>query len=63
VFLAFAGHFVFTEVSNRLLMHVLVSATGIAIMVAVAALVGWYKRLERRGPRPPAVTPGLAGGV
>ena len=63
VFLAFAGHFVFTEVSNRLFMHVLVSAAGIIVMVAVAALVAWYKRLERRGPRPPAVTPGLAGGV
>ena len=62
VFLAFAGHFVFTEVSNRLPMHVLVSVTGIAIMVAAATLVSWYKRMERRGPRPPAVTPGLAGG-
>ena len=28
VFLAFAGHFVFTEVSNRLLTHVIVSVVG-----------------------------------
>jgi hypothetical protein len=64
VFLSFAGHFLFTEVSNRLAMHVFVSAVGIAIMVGAAALVSWYKRVERRerGPRPPAVTPGLAGG-
>jgi hypothetical protein len=64
VFLSFAGHFVFTEVSNRLLMHVAVSASGIAIMVAAAALVSWYKRMERRGPgpRPPAAVPGYAGG-
>ena len=64
VFLAFAGHFVFTEVSNRLLTHVIVSISGIAIMVAVAALVSWYKRIERKGPgpRPPSIKPGYAGG-
>jgi hypothetical protein len=64
VFLAFAGHFVFTEVSNRLPMQILVSAAGIIIMVCVAALVSWYKNLERRGPgpRPPAAKPSLAGG-
>jgi hypothetical protein len=64
VFLAFAGHFVFTEVSNRLLTHVIVSVSGIAIMVAAAALVSWYKRIERQGPgpRPPSIKPGYAGG-
>jgi hypothetical protein len=64
VFLAFAGHFVFTEVSNRLLTHVIVSITGIAAMVAVAALVSWYRRVERQGPgpRPPSIQPGYAGG-
>jgi hypothetical protein len=39
VFLSFAGHFVFTEVSNRVWMQVIVSAAGIAIMVGAAALV------------------------
>ena len=64
VFLSFAGHFVFTEVSNRVLMQIVVSALGIVIMVGVAALVSWYKKLERRGPgpRPPNAKPGLAGG-
>jgi hypothetical protein len=64
VFLAFAGHFMFTEVSNRLLMHVIVSVAGIVIMVAVAALVSWYRRIERKGPgpRPPSIEPGYAGG-
>jgi hypothetical protein len=64
VFLAFAGHFVFTEVSNRLLTHVIVSVVGIAIMVGVAAMVSWYKRVERQGPgpRPPSIKPGYAGG-
>jgi hypothetical protein len=62
VFLSFAGHFVFTEVSNRVIVQVLVSLTGIAIMVATAALLSWYKRVERQGPRPPSIKPGYAGG-
>jgi hypothetical protein len=64
VFLSFAGHFIFTEVSNRMPMQIGVSALGIAIMVGAAALVSWYKALERRGPgtRPPSAKPGLAGG-
>ena len=64
VFLAFAGHFVFTEVSNRLVTHVIVSVSGIAIMVAVAAMVSWYRRVERQGPgpRPPTTKTGYAGG-
>ena len=63
VFLSFAGHFVFTEVSNRVFTHVAVSLVGIAIMVAVAALISWYRQAERRGRGPPpAANPGLAGG-
>jgi hypothetical protein len=64
VFLSFAGHFIFTEVSDRLPMQILVSVAGIAIMVGAAWLLSWYKRVERRGsgPRPPAQMPSLAGG-
>jgi hypothetical protein len=62
VFLSFAGHFVFTEVSNRLPMQVAVSIAGIVIMIAAAALVSWYKSVERRGPRPPAAMPATTGG-
>jgi hypothetical protein len=64
VFLSFAGHFVFTEVSNRVLTHVLVSIAGIAIMVAAAWLISWYRVIERQGPgpRPPATKTGFAGG-
>jgi hypothetical protein len=64
VFLSFAGHFVFTEVSNRVLTQVVVSFLGIAIMVAVAALISWYRQAERQGggPAPPAAKPGYAGG-
>jgi len=64
VFLSFAGHFVFTEVSNRVVTQFLVSALGIAIMVAAAALISWYRVIERQGtgPRPPTPKPGYAGG-
>jgi hypothetical protein len=64
VFLSFAGHFVFTEVSNRVYTQVIVSALGIAIMVAAAALISWYRVIERQGPgpRPPSSKPGYAGG-
>jgi hypothetical protein len=64
VFLSFAGHFIFTEVSDRVYTQVLVSALGIAIMVGAAWLVSWYRAVERRGtgPRPTAVKPGFAGG-
>ena len=64
VFLSFAGHFIFTEISDRLPMQIIVSAAGIGIMVGAAWLLSWYKRVERRGPgpRPPAQMPSLAGG-
>ncbi|MBI4365456.1 MAG: OpgC domain-containing protein [Deltaproteobacteria bacterium] len=64
VFLAFAGHFVFTEVSNRVFTHVIVSVVGIAIMVGAAALISWYRVIERQGPgsRPPTTKTGYAGG-
>ena len=64
VFLAFAAHFLFTEISNSLLMQVIGSLLGIAIMVAAAAMISWYRRVERQGPgpRPPATKPGYAGG-
>jgi hypothetical protein len=64
VFLSFAGHFVFTEFSNRVVTHMIVSFFGIAIMVGAAALVSWYRRVERlgSGPRPPATKTGYAGG-
>jgi len=64
VFLAFAAHFLFTEVSNSLPMQIIVSLIGIVIMVGVASLISWYRRAERQrpGPRPPTIKPGYAGG-
>jgi len=64
IFLSFAGHFVFNEVSDAVYMQVLVSALGIAIMCAAAALMSWYKTIEGRSPgsrsKPPDAD--LAGG-
>jgi hypothetical protein len=64
VFLAFTGHIVLVEVSDRVSMQVAISALGIALMVATAALITWYKVMEGRrpGPRPPKMDADLAGG-
>ncbi|MPZ56621.1 MAG: OpgC domain-containing protein [Rhizobiales bacterium] len=64
VFLSFAAHFVFTEISNRVVVQVLVSLVGIVLMIAAATLAAWYKRVERRGSDspPPGSRAGLAGG-
>ncbi|HEY7998694.1 MAG TPA: OpgC domain-containing protein [Pseudolabrys sp.] len=64
VFLAFAAHFLFTEISNSLFMQIIVSLAGIVVMVAVASLISWYRRVERQGPgpRPPTIKPGYAEG-
>jgi hypothetical protein len=57
VFLSFSGHFVITEISSRKYAHFLISLAGVLIMIAVAALMSWYKGLNRRvekAPPPPA---------
>lgn len=64
VFLAFAAHFVLTEVSSRLWVQIVVSALGIAIMFGTAILLSWYKKVEERSPgsRAKAADADLAGG-
>ncbi|MBX6425976.1 MAG: OpgC domain-containing protein [Variibacter sp.] len=64
VFLAFTSHFVLVEVSGRIAMQVALSGAGILIMVAVAAVLQWYKAVDGRrpGPRPPKPGASLAGG-
>lgn len=64
VFLAFAGHFAMTELSDSVGMQVLVSALGIAIMVCSAALISWYRKVEGRSSGPKSRPPDahLAGG-
>jgi hypothetical protein len=62
VFLSFAAHFAMVEIDQGIGMQIAVSVLGVAIMVATAALISWYKTIEGRSPRsrPPSAT--LAGG-
>jgi len=64
VFLAFAGQFVISEYSGGPPIQIVISLTGIFIMIAVANLISWYKAIEGRSPssrvRPPDAD--LAGG-
>jgi hypothetical protein len=64
VFLAFAGHFAMVEISGAVWLQVVISASGILIMIATAALIAWYKRIEGRSPgsRPKQPEADLAGG-
>ncbi len=66
VFLSFAGHFAMVEINEGLAMQVGVSLLGITLMVAAAAMISWYKKVEGRSPRsrpgPPGATTLLGGG-
>ncbi|MFY9992870.1 MAG: OpgC domain-containing protein, partial [Rhodoplanes sp.] len=61
VFLAFAAHFAMIEFSGGTAMQILVSILGVAIMVAAAVLMSWYRRIEDRSPgsrsKPPSASP------
>jgi hypothetical protein len=67
VFLSFAGHFAMVEINEGLAMQVGVSLLGITLMVAAAAMISWYKKIEGRSPRsrpgPPGATTLLGGGA
>jgi hypothetical protein len=51
VFLSFSAHFLLIEISNRVLMQVVVSLLGILAMIALAAVMTWYKRVQNRAPK------------
>ncbi len=50
VFLSFAGHFAMVEINEGIAMQIAVSVSGIVAMVATAALISCYKRVEGRSP-------------
>jgi hypothetical protein len=51
VFLSFAGHLVLITQPNSIAIQVLVSATGIALMTAIAYYISWSRRQDQRaGP-------------
>jgi hypothetical protein len=62
VFLSFAAHFAMVELDQGIGMQIVLSILGIALMVATAALISWYKSMEGQRPRsgPPGAT--LVGG-
>ena len=64
VFLSFTAHFILVEISGGIGMQILMSAIGIALMTATAALITWYKTMEKRGPAPRQQLPDadIAGG-
>jgi hypothetical protein len=63
VFLSFAAHFITVEYYRGWVMQIVLSFAGVMIMVATAALISWYRSIER-GSGPPKRTPDadLAGG-
>lgn len=55
IFLSFAGHMLLVELSDTLAAQAGVSFAGIALMIAAAYYLGWYRKLEKsavvgRGP-------------
>jgi len=56
ILLAVMGHVVLSEVTSALPVQLLVNVVGIAVMIAVAFVIAWYKELERR----PAISTGAA---
>jgi hypothetical protein len=46
VFLSFAGHFILITGPNSVLMQILVSVTGIAMMTAIAYYISWSRRQD-----------------
>ena len=51
VLLSFLGFVVLNEVSPGLAMQAIVSAAGIALLIAAATALTWEARLDRRGPK------------
>jgi hypothetical protein len=61
ILLSVAGHLVLNESFGHLLMQLAVSAAGIAILVAVAALMDWFAAARAGAGRAPQPAPAAAG--
>jgi hypothetical protein len=53
-FLAFAAHIILVEISNSVVVQILVSLGGIALLVAAAWLMSWYRKRLESQIQPPA---------
>ncbi|MGH7126139.1 MAG: OpgC family protein [Stellaceae bacterium] len=58
ILLAVLGHFVLSEVTDRIPMQLLVNAAGTVLMISAAFIIAWYKKANR--PTPSAATTGAA---
>lgn len=61
ILLSVLAHFVLTEFYRGLSMQLLVTAAGIAVMIATAMLLDWYKKLDRRQKGAPPGAPVPSG--
>jgi hypothetical protein len=59
IFLSFAGQFVLAELSSGIATQIAISVIGILVMIATAALLGWYKDI---GSRARMLDADIAGG-
>ena len=51
ILLSFIGFVILTQVSGTLAMQIVVSVTGIVLIIAAATLLTWEAKLDRRGPK------------
>jgi hypothetical protein len=57
IMLSFTGHFFLVQYNDSLAMQILVSVVGIALMIALAYLLTWYREANRAAARAPGVKP------
>jgi hypothetical protein len=50
IFLSFVGHLILVEISNTIAVQLLISAAGLAFLVAAAWLLAWYETTEGGAP-------------
>lgn len=57
IVLSVLGHFVLSDIDAGVGMQIAVNLVGIAVMIATAALMQWFKSASRRSPAEPSVHP------
>jgi hypothetical protein len=57
IMLSFTGHFFLVQYDDSLPMQILVSIVGIALMIALAYLLTWYREASRAAARAPGAKP------
>jgi hypothetical protein len=61
ILLSVLGRFIVSSVSNTVLMQLVVNAAGLALMIALAQLMAWYKKKSRPPAAAPAAQARMAG--